>query len=53
MEVIQKIVHYLMPTNWFKKETNDTNLRVMHGINKISILIFIATLFYLITRWVK
>jgi hypothetical protein len=51
MEVFSKILGYLNPLNWFRKETSDMNLRFMHGINKISLLIFLATLIYLLTIW--
>jgi hypothetical protein len=51
--ILKKILHYLNPLNLFKKEQGDINLRMMHGINKISILVFVVTLIVLITRWVK
>jgi hypothetical protein len=51
--ILKKILHYLNPLNLFKKEQGDINLRMMHGINKISILVFVVALIVLITRWVK
>jgi hypothetical protein len=51
--ILKKILHYLNPLNLFKKEQGDVNLRMMHGINKISILVFVVALVVLITRWVK
>lgn len=41
----RKLLYYLNPRNLFKKEEDaDVNLRMMHGINKISILVFIICL---------
>jgi hypothetical protein len=51
--ILKKILHYLNPLNLFKKEQGDINLRMMHGINKISILVFVAALTVLIFRWMK
>jgi len=51
--ILKKILHYLNPLNLFKKEQGDINLRMMHGINKISILVCVVALIVLITRWVK
>ncbi len=51
--ILKKILHYLNPLNLFKKEQGDINLRMMHGINKISILVFVVALVVLITRWMK
>jgi hypothetical protein len=43
----KKLLYYLNPKNLFKKEEVDVNLKMMHGINKISIFLFIACLIYL------
>jgi hypothetical protein len=51
--ILKKILHYLNPLNLFKKEQGDVNLRMMHGINKISILVFAVALIVLIIRWTK
>jgi hypothetical protein len=51
--ILKKILHYLNPLNLFKKEQGDLNLRMMHGINKISILIFVIALTVLVIRWMK
>jgi len=51
--ILKKILHYLNPLNLFKKEQGDVNLRMMHGINKISILVFVVALVVLIIRWTK
>ena len=51
--ILKKILHYLNPLNLFKKEHGDINLRMMHGINKISILMFVVALTVLVIRWMK
>jgi len=53
MEIFRKIWGYLNPLNWFKKESKDLNLRFMHGINKISLVIFLIALVYLIRIWFR
>ena len=41
----KKLLYYLNPLNLFKKEEDaDVNLKMMHGINKISILVFVICL---------
>lgn len=49
--IIKKILYYLNPMNLFKKEKADLNLRFMHGINKISILMFMICLVVLAVRY--
>ncbi len=55
MEVLRKIFGYI---NIFKKEDPDQpsslNLKFMHGINRISIFMFIGCMIYLIIRaWMR
>jgi hypothetical protein len=50
---LQKILYYLDPRNLFKREKTDLNLRFMHGINKISILMFLIVVIVMIVRWIK
>ncbi|MFM9004780.1 MAG: DUF6728 family protein [Flavobacteriales bacterium] len=50
---LQKILYYLDPRNLFKREKVDLNLRFMHGINKISILMFLICLVVLLVRWIE
>jgi len=50
--VIRKILYYLDPRNLFKKEKADLNLRFMHGINKISILMFVICVVVMIVKWI-
>ncbi len=48
----KKILYYLNPINLFKKEKEDNvNLRVMHGINKISFVMFLVCLIYMVVRY--
>jgi hypothetical protein len=48
----KKVLYYINPLNLFKKEEGaELNLRMMHGINKISFLMFLVCLIYLIFRW--
>lgn len=48
--LLKKILYYLNPANLFKKEKVDVNLRFMHGINKISILMFLICVVVMIVR---
>jgi hypothetical protein len=48
---LKKIIYYINPLNLFKKETGDINLRFMHGINKISILMFMICVIVLLVKW--
>jgi len=50
---LKKILYYLDPRNLFKREKVDLNLRFMHGINKISILMFLICLVVLLLRWIS
>ncbi|MEY3397717.1 MAG: hypothetical protein RL220_311 [Bacteroidota bacterium] len=45
-----KVVYYLNPRNLFRKEEGGLNLRFMHGINKISIYMFLICIGVLIAR---
>lgn len=49
----KRILHYLNPANLFKKGGDNVNLRMMHGINRISIFVFLICLIVLIFRWVS
>ncbi len=40
--LLKRLLYYLNPATLFGKSGNDVNLRFMHGINRISILLFIA-----------
>lgn len=41
---LKRILYYLDPTTLFGKSKADVNLRFMHGINRISILMFLVCL---------
>jgi hypothetical protein len=51
--VFKKILYYLNPLNLFRKENVDMNLRFMHGINKISILMFVICVVIMFVRWIQ
>lgn len=51
MEILQKLLHYANPLNLFRKsEGEGVNLRVMHGINKVSMTMFLLCVIYLLIR---
>lgn len=41
---LKRILYYLNPATLFSKSDNNVNLRFMHGINRISIFMFLACL---------
>jgi hypothetical protein len=49
----QKILYYINPLNLFKKDKGDLNLRFMHGINKISIMMFMICVIVLVVKWLN
>ena len=54
MEFLRKILHYANPLNLFKKsEGEGVNLRVMHGINKISMTLFLLCVIYMVYRYLS
>ena len=49
---LKKFLHYLNPLNLFRKSDGDgLNLRMMHGINKISFFAFLVCLAVMLYRW--
>ena len=49
---LKKFLHYLNPLNLFRKSEGDgLNLRMMHGINKISFFAFLVCLAVMLYRW--
>jgi len=50
MEVWKKILGYITFRKQDPDAPNTFNLRMMHGINKISILMFLVGMIYLILR---
>jgi hypothetical protein len=49
--IFKKLVFYINPLNWFKKSSTDVNLNFMHGINKISLILFFVALIVMLVRW--
>jgi len=50
---LKKILHYLNPATMFQKGNANFNLRMMHGINRISIFVFLICLIVLLFRWLS
>jgi hypothetical protein len=51
----QRLLYYLNPLTMFRKDKGDRpniNLKMMHGINRISIFLFLICMVLLIIRWV-
>lgn len=49
----KKVLYYLNPMNLFHRdEEAGISLRMMHGVNKISFLVFIGCLTVMIVRWI-
>jgi hypothetical protein len=54
MVFLRRLLYYLNPLNLFhRQEGEGVNLRVMHGINKISFLLFLICLVVLIFKWIR
>ena len=50
---LKKVLYYLNPLNLFHRDENvDTSLRMMHGVNKLSIWMFLFCLVVLAIRWI-
>lgn len=47
---LKRILYYLNPATLFGKGDRNINLRFMHGINRISILLFLACLVVMAVR---
>jgi hypothetical protein len=47
---LRRILHYLNPATLFGPSTRNVNLRFMHGINRISILLFLGCLVVMVVR---
>jgi hypothetical protein len=47
---LKRLLYYLNPATLFGRSTSDPNLRFMHGINRISILLFLAGLIVMLVR---
>ena len=47
---LKRILYYLNPATLFGKASENVNLRFMHGINRISILLFLVCLVIMLVR---
>ena len=47
---LKRILYYLNPATLFSKPDENVNLRFMHGINRISIFMFLACV---VVMWVR
>ena len=47
---LKRILYYLDPRTMFGRSEANVNLRFMHGINRISILLFLACLVVMLVR---
>jgi hypothetical protein len=47
----KRILSYLNPMTMFQKGEKNVNLRMMHGINRISIFMFLFCLIVLLIRY--
>ncbi|MEO0896341.1 MAG: DUF6728 family protein [Bacteroidota bacterium] len=53
MEVWKKIVGYITFKKRDPEEPTNTNLKVMHGINKVSIIMFLIGVVVLVIKLMK
>ncbi|MBK6775571.1 MAG: hypothetical protein IPG74_06880 [Flavobacteriales bacterium] len=47
---LKRLLHYLNPATLFGKSNENVNLRFMHGINRISIFVFLICLIVMAVR---
>ena len=47
---LKRVLFYLNPATLFGKRDPNVNLRFMHGINRISILMFLACVLVMVLR---
>jgi len=47
---LKRLFYYLNPATLFGKPHPDFNLRFMHGINRISILLFLVCIVVMVVR---
>lgn len=51
---LKRLKYYLNPMTLFRKSSNSNfSLRAMHGINRISIFMFLFCLVVLLIRWMR
>lgn len=49
---IRRIITYLNPATIFKKSEHNFNTRMMHGINRISIFMFLICLIVMLVKFI-
>lgn len=47
---LKRILHYLNPATLFGKSDPDPSLRFMHGVNRISVFVFLFCVVVMIAR---
>jgi hypothetical protein len=47
---LKRLLYYLNPASLFGKTSENSSLRFMHGINRISILLFLAGVVVMVVR---
>lgn len=47
---LKRLLYYLNPATLFGKGDPNVNVRMMHGINRISILLFLACIIVMVMR---
>lgn len=47
---LQRILHYLNPATFFRKGDRDPSLRFMHGVNRISLIMFLICIVVMVVR---
>ena len=47
---LKRILYYLNPASLFGRSKADMNLRFMHGINRISILLFLVCIVVMVVK---
>lgn len=47
---LKRLLYYLNPASLFGKTNENSSLRFMHGINRISILLFLAGVVVMVFR---
>jgi hypothetical protein len=47
---LKRVIYYLDPRTLFKKSDPNMSLRFMHGINRISVLVFLFCIVVMVVR---
>lgn len=46
----KRVLHYLNPVTFFRRGDRDPSLRFMHGVNRISLLVFLICIIVMVVR---